>query len=127
MQRDLWRHYYHGIHAVIFVIDSNDQDRIPECKVEVWRLLEEVELQDAAILILANKKDLPCAMSVEQVEANLGIGEVTNRKICKILFGATCPCFISCSQCTYLYNFSIQISERNEKGTIIRSKQIPES
>jgi len=71
----------------VFVIDSNDQDRLSECKVEAGKLLEEEDLQDVPILILANKQDLPCAMSVEQVEAQLGVGEITNRKICKSLVG----------------------------------------
>merc|ERR1711972_243447 len=32
--RRLWRHYYAGTHGVIFVIDSNDRDRIQDARDE---------------------------------------------------------------------------------------------
>ncbi len=31
--RVLWRHYMHGTQAVIFVVDSNDRERIQEAEV----------------------------------------------------------------------------------------------
>ena len=31
--RPLWRHYFQNTHAVIFVVDSNDRDRLEEAKV----------------------------------------------------------------------------------------------
>ena len=48
---------YDGANAVIFVVDSNDQDRIGEAKQELWRLLREVE-RDVVLLVWANKQDL---------------------------------------------------------------------
>ena len=65
------------------MLDSNDRDRISECKDELWRLLGEEELVDATILVLANKQDLPSAMSVEEVAERLEIEKVKNRNISK--------------------------------------------
>jgi ADP-ribosylation factor protein 1 len=54
--RPLWRHYFRGSQGVIFVVDCNDRDRIAEAGTEIHRLLNEEELKDAALLVLANKQ-----------------------------------------------------------------------
>ena len=56
--RALWRHYYHNTQGLIFVVDSNDIDRIDEARDELHKLLEEDELRDAILLVYANKQDL---------------------------------------------------------------------
>mmetsp|Transcript_14136 Transcript_14136/g.18370 ORF Transcript_14136/g.18370 Transcript_14136/m.18370 type:complete len:217 (+) Transcript_14136:63-713(+) len=68
--RTLWRHYYKETNAIIWVIDSNDRDRIEATKDELHRILAEDELRDIPILIFCNKQDLPNAMtSIEISEA----------------------------------------------------------
>jgi ADP-ribosylation factor protein 6 len=37
--RPLWRHYYAGTQALIFVVDSNDRDRIEEGRQELMRFV----------------------------------------------------------------------------------------
>jgi ADP-ribosylation factor protein 6 len=37
--RPLWRHYYAGTQALIFVVDSNDRDRIEEGRQELMRYI----------------------------------------------------------------------------------------
>jgi ADP-ribosylation factor 1/2 len=54
--RPLWRHYYQNTQAVIFVIDSNDRERISEASDELARFLREDELKDATLLVFANKQ-----------------------------------------------------------------------
>ena len=56
--RPLWRHYYNNTQAVIFVVDCNDRDRIAEARDELSRMLGEDELQDAVLLVFANKQVL---------------------------------------------------------------------
>merc|ERR1712135_256156 len=56
--RRLWRHYLMGTGAVIFVVDSNDRDRIGEAQEELATLLGDEELRGAAVLVFANKQDL---------------------------------------------------------------------
>lgn len=69
--RPLWRHYYQGIEGVIFVVDSNDRTRFPEAKEELDKMLREDELKKAAVLIYANKQDLPNAATTEEVLKNV--------------------------------------------------------
>merc|ERR1712040_31199 len=57
--RPLWRHYFLGAQGVIFIVDSNDRDRVEEAREELMKTLNEDELRDASLLVLANKQDLP--------------------------------------------------------------------
>lgn len=41
---------------MIFVIDSNDRERVGEARDELQRMLAEDELRDAVLLIFANKQ-----------------------------------------------------------------------
>jgi ADP-ribosylation factor protein 1 len=86
--RPLWRHYYQNTNALIFVIDSNDRDRLDDtngytnsAKYELERFLSESELQNAPILILANKQDLPNALSVKEIEERLEIHKIQDRNV----------------------------------------------
>merc|ERR1712028_309417 len=45
--RPLWRHYYTNTEGIIFVVDSNDRDRVDEARDELNRMLSEDELRDA--------------------------------------------------------------------------------
>jgi len=76
---------------VIFVVDSNNRDRISEVKDEVWRMLAEEELKSSTFLVMANKQDLPNAMSVQEVTERLDLNKITDRLWCKEL--TTLACF----------------------------------
>lgn len=57
--RPLWRHYYTGSQALIFVLDAADRDRIDEARQELHRIINDREMKEAIILVFANKQDLP--------------------------------------------------------------------
>ena len=42
--RPLWRHYFQNTQGLIFVVDSNDRDRVGEARDELHRMLNEVIL-----------------------------------------------------------------------------------
>eukprot|EP01006_Ploeotia_vitrea_P045055 TRINITY_DN66893_c6_g2_i1.p1 TRINITY_DN66893_c6_g2~~TRINITY_DN66893_c6_g2_i1.p1 ORF type:complete len:191 (+),score=9.02 TRINITY_DN66893_c6_g2_i1:225-797(+) len=71
--RPLWRHYFEGSDAVIFVVDSNDKDRVHQARDELHKMMSEVELQNAHLLVFANKQDLPNALSTGQLIDSLGL------------------------------------------------------
>mmetsp|Transcript_22530 Transcript_22530/g.55048 ORF Transcript_22530/g.55048 Transcript_22530/m.55048 type:complete len:181 (-) Transcript_22530:74-616(-) len=78
--RPLWRHYFQNTQGLIFVVDSNDRERISEACDELNKMLNEDELRDAVLLVFANKQDLPNAMSVAEVTDKLGLHSIRNRK-----------------------------------------------
>ena len=55
--RPLWRHYYQGTNGLIYVVDSNDRDRIEDAREELTKMLNEDEMRDAVLLVFANKQD----------------------------------------------------------------------
>jgi len=78
--RPLWRHYFQNTQGLIFVVDSNDRERVNEAAEELNKMLNEDELRDAALLVFANKQDLPNAMSVAEITDKLGLHSVRSRK-----------------------------------------------
>lgn len=60
--RPLWRHYYTGTQGLVFVVDSQDRDRIDEAKQELHRILGDREMKECLLLVFANKQDLPGGM-----------------------------------------------------------------
>jgi len=78
--RPLWRHYFQNTQGLIFVVDSNDRERIGEAHDELQKMLQEDELRDAHLLVFANKQDLPNAMSASELTDKLGLQSLRNRK-----------------------------------------------
>ncbi|KAM9596900.1 ADP-ribosylation factor 2 isoform 2-T3 [Trichechus inunguis] len=54
--RPLWRHYFQNTQGLIFVVDSNDRERVNEAREELTRMLAEDELRDAVLLVFVNKQ-----------------------------------------------------------------------
>ena len=77
--RPLWRHYFQNTQGLIFVVDSNDRDRVGEARDELHRMLNEDELRDAALLVFANKQDLPNAMNAAEITDRLGLHSLRQR------------------------------------------------
>ena len=68
----------------MFVVDCSDRVRFPEVKDEVWRLLGEEELRNTIFLVMANKQDLPNAMSVEELTEQLEMSKARQKEWCKL-------------------------------------------
>merc|ERR1711904_344620 len=77
--RKLWRHYYQGTEGLIFVIDSSDRDRIQDAREELSKMLVDEDMNDAVLLVFANKQDLPNAMSTDDVVEKLGLHSIKGR------------------------------------------------
>ncbi|KAI0786593.1 P-loop containing nucleoside triphosphate hydrolase protein [Abortiporus biennis] len=65
--RSIWHRYYDDCHAVVFVIDADDRERLGEG----WEVFETVlsspQILGVPLLLLANKQDSPHALSVEEI------------------------------------------------------------
>jgi len=78
--RPLWRHYFQNTQGLIFVVDSNDRERITEAQEELQKMLQEDELREATLLVFANKQDLPNAMTASELTDKLGLQNLRNRR-----------------------------------------------
>eukprot|EP00448_Togula_jolla_P032360 CAMPEP_0170629054 /NCGR_PEP_ID=MMETSP0224-20130122/33085_1 /TAXON_ID=285029 /ORGANISM="Togula jolla, Strain CCCM 725" /LENGTH=183 /DNA_ID=CAMNT_0010956665 /DNA_START=62 /DNA_END=613 /DNA_ORIENTATION=+ len=78
--RKLWRHYVSEVHGIIFVVDSVDRGRMGLACRELQRLLREDTLRKVSVLVLANKQDLPAAMSVAEITEKLRLPELCQQQ-----------------------------------------------
>ncbi|OZJ04041.1 ADP-ribosylation factor 6 [Bifiguratus adelaidae] len=78
--RPLWRHYYTGTQGLIFVVDSQDRDRIDEARQELHKIISDREMKDALLLVFANKQDLPGAMTPAEVTEKMGLARLRDRQ-----------------------------------------------
>ena len=65
---------------MIFVVDSNDRERISYSSDELFTLLKEDLLKSSLLLVMANKQDLPNAMSVQEITEKLELHKITDRE-----------------------------------------------
>ncbi|XP_061629056.1 ADP-ribosylation factor 4-like [Phyllopteryx taeniolatus] len=77
--RPLWRHYFQNTQGLIFVVDSNDRERVAEAADELSKMLGEQELKDAVLLVFANKQDLPNALTISELTDHLGLNTLRNK------------------------------------------------
>jgi ADP-ribosylation factor-like protein 1 len=78
--RPYWRCYYPNTDAIIFVVDSCDVERLGVARQELAAMLQEDELRDAILLVLANKQDARGALNAQQVSDALGLPEIKSRQ-----------------------------------------------
>ncbi|CAM9356501.1 unnamed protein product [Scytosiphon promiscuus] len=80
--RPLWRHYFVNTDALIFVVDSSDQERIEEARDEMFHVLRDPNMDDCqTVLIFLNKQDLPGAISPSVMTSKLGLDSAGNNPL----------------------------------------------
>ncbi|WIA43757.1 hypothetical protein OEZ86_010182 [Tetradesmus obliquus] len=78
--RPLWRHYFNNTDGLIFVVDSQDKDRLGRAGQEFRSIINDPLMKNSAILVFANKQDMRgCASPAEVCEA-LGMTELRGRR-----------------------------------------------
>ena len=78
--RALWKHYYTNSQGLMFIVDSADSARMAEAKDELFGIMKHVEMDRVPVVVVANKQDLPGALTTSQVADQLGLNEVRDRK-----------------------------------------------
>ena len=66
--RRYWYTYLHNTQGVIFVVDSSDRQLLNDFKEELERLRRYDALSGVPFLFVANKQELPNAMSIAERE-----------------------------------------------------------
>ena len=82
--RNLWKHYYVGADAIIFVVDSADRERVTLASKELEFILQDEDLKKSPLMVFANKQDLPDAMALSDLICQLKLDQIQERswKIC---------------------------------------------
>lgn len=75
--RALWPHYFGQTDGVVFVVDSADRERFSIAKEELHTLMSHTDLNEKPFLILANKQDLPQAVTKKELALELELDKVS--------------------------------------------------
>jgi len=76
--RPLWRSYTRCTDGIVFVVDSVDEERMEEAKMELLRTARTPENSGVPILIFANKQDLPGAKDPKEIARIMGLNELNS-------------------------------------------------
>ena len=78
--RALWNYYFQDTQGVIYVVDSNDPQRLEETKEELDSVLADDRMRDCVLLVFANKQDMPHAASTAEITDKLGLHHHRDRQ-----------------------------------------------
>ena len=76
--RNLFRPYYNDVNGIVFVIDSSDKGKLEEAREEIRNLLNEELLQNAFLVVLANKSDI--LNTNDELVTILGLNIISDHK-----------------------------------------------
>ncbi|KAH3697984.1 ADP-ribosylation factor-related protein 1-like [Dreissena polymorpha] len=83
--QSLWDKYYAESHAVIYVVDSSDKERIDESKDAFDKMIVNDSLKDVPLLLLANKQDLPEVVTVGTIKSVFyGSSDLIGQRDCRV-------------------------------------------
>ena len=77
--KTILKNYYKITNGIIFVVDSNDKDKIKESADELKNMLNDEDLKNGPILVMANKQDIKGCLSPNQVTEELGMSQFKGR------------------------------------------------
>eukprot|EP00929_Paragymnodinium_shiwhaense_P047649 TRINITY_DN24160_c0_g1_i2.p1 TRINITY_DN24160_c0_g1~~TRINITY_DN24160_c0_g1_i2.p1 ORF type:complete len:219 (+),score=44.51 TRINITY_DN24160_c0_g1_i2:121-777(+) len=79
--REGWRHDYNmNVNGIAFVVDSTDHARLDLARVELHKALEEEQMRNAPLLVVANKQNAPGALSGDEIAFRLGLDALEDRQ-----------------------------------------------
>lgn len=76
--RGVWPSYFADVHGVVFVVDAADAGRVPEASEELKQALLHPMVVGKPLLVLANKQDLPPALSEVELAQGMGLDKLAS-------------------------------------------------
>lgn len=80
--RDHWPNFYQNAGAIVFVVDSADQERLNEARRELERTLRNDELRGRPLILLANKQDVNGALNVTEMKDRFNMRKICQERDC---------------------------------------------
>lgn len=77
--KQLAKHYFEKNHAVIFVVDSTDRNKIEEVRETLHSVMQDTLLAGCKVLVLANKQDLDESMELDEMVKQLKLNEIKQK------------------------------------------------
>lgn len=74
--RASWATYFEDTDAIVFVVDSNDQENMVLAKMELFNVVLHEDLKNACVLVLANKQDITGSRNSGEIAADLALHNI---------------------------------------------------
>lgn len=87
--RFYWKEFVNEVDVLVFVVDSADRLRLPWARQELHKLLDKDP--DLPVVVVANKQDLSEAMSMAELQQELGLQAVDNQREVFLLAASIAP------------------------------------
>ncbi|XP_071459121.1 ADP-ribosylation factor-like protein 16 isoform X1 [Marmota flaviventris] len=72
----IWSSYYGNCHSLLFMMDASNPTQLSASCVQLLGLLSSEQLAEASVLILFNKIDLPCYMTIEEIKSLIRLPDI---------------------------------------------------
>jgi ADP-ribosylation factor related protein 1 len=66
--QSIWEKYYDDCHAIVFVVDATDRERIDECKTILEKVIRNDIVEGVPVLMVANKQDVSGALKLHEIK-----------------------------------------------------------
>uniref|UniRef100_H2Z9F0 Uncharacterized protein n=1 Tax=Ciona savignyi TaxID=51511 RepID=H2Z9F0_CIOSA len=105
--RSMWERYCRGVNAIVYMVDSADNEKIEASRNELHNLLEKPQ-QGIPVLVLGNKKDLPNSLDEKELIERMNLAAIQDREIC---------CYsISCKEKDNICDITLQWLTQHSKS-----------
>ncbi|KAJ7989969.1 hypothetical protein DPEC_G00309980 [Dallia pectoralis] len=74
----IWPSYYKDCSSVIFMVDSANVTQISSSCIQLLSVLSAEHLHTASVLVIFNKRDLPCTMSLIEMKSLFRMDDIIN-------------------------------------------------
>ncbi|XP_034294978.1 ADP-ribosylation factor-like protein 14 [Pantherophis guttatus] len=71
--RTAWDNYLEDMDCLVYVVDSSNKRHLEESKKELELILKHDNIKNVPVVVLANKQDLPGALSAEEITQRLNM------------------------------------------------------
>ncbi|XP_031207343.1 ADP-ribosylation factor-like protein 16 isoform X1 [Mastomys coucha] len=75
----IWSSYYGNCHSLLYMMDASNPTQLSASCMQLLGLLSAEELAKASVLILFNKIDLPCYMTMEEIKSLIRLPDIIAR------------------------------------------------
>lgn len=82
--QSLWDKYYAESHAIIYIVDSSDKERIDESKEAFDKMIVNESLKNVPLLLLANKQDLQDVVTVGNIKSVFSDRDMMGHRDCRV-------------------------------------------
>ncbi|XP_077475882.1 ADP-ribosylation factor-like protein 16 isoform X3 [Stigmatopora argus] len=72
----IWPSYFTDCSSVIFVVDSANIFQVASSCIQLLSVISNEALRDASVLVIFNKRDMPCTMSLVEMQSLFRLDDV---------------------------------------------------